>query len=86
MSAAYASCWRRCDDAGAGVYEPFAGPPFPVVPILRELQARGHTVCVRTLSGDVANLRSLGLRAEPLARDVEGVPVDDWQAQSPQDA
>lgn len=65
---------------------PSRGHLFPVVPILRELQARGHEVGVRTMGCHVDDLRALGLKAEPLARDVEAVPIDDWQAQSPHEA
>jgi hypothetical protein len=65
---------------------PARGHLFPVVPILQELQARGHDVAVRTLEGHVGDLRALGLQAQPLARDVVAIAIDDWKAQSPQEA
>jgi MGT family glycosyltransferase len=65
---------------------PSRGHLFPVVPILCELQTRGHEVAVRTLACHVGDLQTLGLRTEPLAPEIEAVPIDDWQALSPQDA
>lgn len=61
---------------------PAAGHVLPQVPGLLELQRRGHTVHVRTLPTMVPTLRDLGLDASPIAPDVLGVPVTDYEASS----
>jgi MGT family glycosyltransferase len=45
---------------------PARGHLYPVVPTLRELRRRGHEVLVRTLSSEVARLRTLGVDAAPI--------------------
>lgn len=65
------------------VTSPARGHLFPVVPVLTELQRRGHQVSVRTLAAHVADLQGLGLRALPLDPQVESIPLDDWRARTP---
>jgi MGT family glycosyltransferase len=65
---------------------PSRGELFPVVPILRQLNRRGHDVAVRTLHEHVADLASLGLKAKPLAPEIGAIALEDWQARSPHDA
>jgi MGT family glycosyltransferase len=65
---------------------PARGHLFPVVPILLELHKRGHDVAVRTLDAHVGDLLALGLEARPLAPDVVSIAIDDWNANSPQEA
>lgn len=62
---------------------PMRGHLFPVVPILQELQRRGHPVAVRTSSAFVADLRGLGMEARAVSSAVESIGMDDWRARSP---
>lgn len=62
---------------------PMRGHLFPVVPILQELQRRGHPVAVRTLGSYVETLRALGMDAHALSSAVEDIHNDDWRARSP---
>jgi MGT family glycosyltransferase len=48
--------------------------------VLRELQVRGHEVALRTLAGEVEAMRSLGFEANPIAPEIEALPMDDWKA------
>jgi MGT family glycosyltransferase len=59
---------------------PAVGHTLPYVPGLLALQQRGHEVHVRALPDLVDALRAAGLRAEPVAEDVLGVPVTDYLA------
>lgn len=65
---------------------PALGHLFPMMPLLLELRARGHDVHVRTLASQVAQVRSLGLEAEPIDERVPGVVHDDWEVVSPKEA
>ena len=62
---------------------PMPGHLFPVVPILQELQRRGHQVVVHTLGSYVPTLRALDLDAHALSSEVEDIHIDDWRARSP---
>jgi len=62
---------------------PARGHLFPVVPILDELQRRGHEIAVRTLSSQVPLLRDRGFAAGPIAPVVEAMELDDYLARSP---
>ena len=62
---------------------PMRGHLFPVVPILEELQRRGHQVVVHTLGAFVPNLRALGIDAHALSGEVEDIHLNDWQARIP---
>lgn len=61
---------------------PARGQLFPVVPILAELQRRGHEVVLRTLAGEVGTMRAQGIDAAPLAAEVEAIAMDDWRART----
>ena len=58
---------------------PARGHLFPLTPILRELQARGHDISVRTLAAEVAHMRSLGFAAEAIDPRIEAIELADWQ-------
>jgi len=62
---------------------PARGHLFPTVPILLELRRRGHEVAVRTLAAEVARVSVSGIRASPLAPEIERVEHDDYGAASP---
>ncbi len=62
---------------------PARGHLFPVVPILDELQRRGHAIAVRTLASAVPLLRERGFDADPLASRIETLKLDDYLARSP---
>jgi MGT family glycosyltransferase len=51
--------------------------------ILEELRRRGHEVALRTLSGEVAKLRSMEFEAKPIASGIEALKMDDWKARTP---
>jgi MGT family glycosyltransferase len=62
---------------------PARGHLYPVVPTMRELDRRGHSVSLRTISTDVELLRGLGLSAAPVDPAIEAIELEDWQASSP---
>lgn len=62
---------------------PSRGHLFPFVPVVTELQARGHSVTVRTVEAGVGHLRGLGVAAEPIDQRLESIPHDDYLAKSP---
>ena len=59
---------------------PARGELFPVVPILLELQRRGHDVVVRTLATEVKGLHELGLKADRVSPAIEAIEMDDYRA------
>lgn len=59
---------------------PARGHLFPLVPILQELQARGHQIFIRTLSAEVMRLRTLGFDAQPIDPRIEDIAHHDWKA------
>jgi MGT family glycosyltransferase len=65
---------------------PARGHLFPLVPILDELVARGHSVAVRTLASEVDLVRRRGMGAAPIDPRIEAVPHDDFRARTPQGA
>jgi MGT family glycosyltransferase len=65
---------------------PARGHLYPLTPILLELQRRGHAVSVRTLEGEVAQMRELGFDARPIDRKIEAINHDDYQAKNPRAA
>lgn len=65
---------------------PGRGHLFPLTPILDELHDRGHDITVRTLSAEMALMRSRGFTAEPISAQIEAVEMRDWQVRSPQQA
>lgn len=58
---------------------PALGHLFPLVAVLLELQERGHLVVLRTLSGEVEAMRSLGFDAAPIAAEIEALRMEDWK-------
>lgn len=52
------------------------------MPILDELRRRGHAIALRTLAGEVGAMRSRGFDAEPISREVEALPMEDWRART----
>ena len=62
---------------------PGRGHLFPVVPILLELQRRGHEVTLRTLRSEVSGVASTGLRVRAISSAIEGIAHDDWGGTSP---
>ena len=57
---------------------------FPAVPILLELQHRGHDVVLRTLAAEVAGLRQVGLKADHVSPEIEAIEMDDYRAHGSQ--
>jgi UDP:flavonoid glycosyltransferase YjiC (YdhE family) len=64
---------------------PARGHLYPIVPTLLELRDRGHEVHVRTLASELGALRALGLHAEPIADEIEALPLPDSVASSPEE-
>ncbi len=58
------------------------GRLYPLVATLLELAQRGHRVTVRCGIDDVERLRSLGLEAHSLRREIERFEPDDWRART----
>lgn len=64
---------------------PARGHLYPIVPTLLELRDRGNEVHLRTLASELAALRALGLHAEPIAAEIEALPLPDSVASSPEE-
>lgn len=64
---------------------PARGHLYPIVPVLLELQRRGHSVAVRTLGSQVERLDELGLEARPIDPRLEALPHDDFKGRNPLD-
>lgn len=64
---------------------PARGHLYPIVPTLLALRERGHEVHVRTLASQVPVLVDLGLDAKPIASAIEEAPLDDWEANTPEE-
>lgn len=62
---------------------PARGHLFPTVPVLLELQRRGHEVVVLTLRDEAPHLAAAGLRARPIDPAIEAIEHDDHRASSP---
>ncbi len=58
---------------------PARGHLYPLVGTMLGLQARGHSVHVRTLANEVDGLHALGLSASPIAMEIETRELDDWR-------
>ncbi len=58
------------------------GRLYPLVATLLELTQRGHRVAVRCGIDDVERLRSVGLEARSLRREIERFEPDDWRART----
>lgn len=62
---------------------PARGHLFPTVPILLELQRRGHEVVIRTIAAEVAGLRVLGFKADPVDPAIDAVELADFKEHNP---
>jgi MGT family glycosyltransferase len=62
---------------------PARGHLFPLVPIIDELAARGHSVSLRTLESEVPLMRQRGFDAEPIAPSIDRIEHDDHLARIP---
>jgi UDP:flavonoid glycosyltransferase YjiC (YdhE family) len=63
---------------------PARGHLFPTVPILLELQRRGHEVVVRTLGAEAPGLRELGLKADAVDPRILTIELTDYRPRTPQ--
>jgi len=61
---------------------PALGHAYPMAALLCELATRGHQVHVRTLAGEVAAMRSVGLYAEAVDPRIESITGQDWLARN----
>ncbi len=61
---------------------PARGHLYPVVPIVQELQRRGHELALCTLSSQVELMCALGIDTETVSAKVEAVELDDYRARS----
>jgi MGT family glycosyltransferase len=59
---------------------PARGHLYPLVPILKELQRRGHSVALRTIASQVAEMRVLALDARAVSERIERIELDDYKA------
>lgn len=62
---------------------PARGHLFPLVPILDELAARGHTIALRTLASQVPLMLDRGFDAAAIAPAVEAIEQDDFLGRTP---
>jgi MGT family glycosyltransferase len=58
------------------------GRLYPLVPTLLELVRRDHRVAVRCGAEQVELLRSIGIPAESIAREIERFEPEDWRART----
>lgn len=65
---------------------PELGHLYPLTPVLDALAARGHEVLLHTREGAVGLMRSRGFDAVPVAREIEGLELNDWQESDPRKA
>lgn len=62
---------------------PVKGHLYPIMPILLELQRRGHELVVHTTASEVPRLRDLGLKAHPVDSAIEAIEVKDYTGKDP---
>ncbi len=65
---------------------PARGHLYPIMAALLELRRRRHEVHVRTLASEVEAVETAGLQAEPIAPEIERLPLDDWRWSTPEEA
>jgi MGT family glycosyltransferase len=65
---------------------PSRGHLFPLIPILDELDRRGHAISVRTLASQIPLMHGRGFDAAPISNNIEEIELDDWAAKNPQQA
>lgn len=58
------------------------GHLFPLVPVLEELQRRGHDVCLRTCAPQLETMRRRGVDATAIHPDIEAIEMDDWRGRT----
>mgnify|MGYP001818329728 CR=1 FL=1 len=58
---------------------PARGHLYPLLGTALGLQARGHSVHIRTLAPEVDRVRALGLLTAPIAPEIEARELDDWR-------
>jgi MGT family glycosyltransferase len=63
---------------------PARGHLYPLVPILDELERRGHAIALRTLSSQVALMQERGYATAAISPEVEALEHDDYLARTPQ--
>ncbi|RKP51482.1 glycosyltransferase [Cohnella endophytica] len=61
---------------------PARGHLFPLIPILDELNKRGHDIVLRTLVSQLELARSHGFDVAPIDNRIEAMPHDDYKARS----
>lgn len=59
---------------------PARGDLYPLVPILDELQRRGHEVHMRAMASEVPMLNARGFAAKPIDPAIEAITHNDWKA------
>jgi len=62
---------------------PSRGHLFPTIPVLLELQRRGHEVVIRTIAAEVAGLRALGFKADPVDPAIDTIQMADYKEHNP---
>jgi len=61
---------------------PARGHLYPVLPILTELQRRGHDTALRTLASQVEHAGALRIDAGAISKRVEEIELDDYRGRS----
>ncbi|NTY58076.1 glycosyltransferase [Mycolicibacterium sphagni] len=61
---------------------PALGHVYPLSTLLVELARRGHRVHLRTMAGQVDNMRALGLHADAVDSRIEAIDGQDWLARN----
>lgn len=62
---------------------PTRGHLFPVVPIMTELQRRGHEVVVRTIASEVPTLSGMGFKASEVDPAIVACSIGDYEHRNP---
>lgn len=65
---------------------PSRGDLYPIVPVLIELQERGHTVVVRSSAATAPAMQRLGFEAAAIAPAIEAITHDDYRSRNPSTA
>jgi UDP:flavonoid glycosyltransferase YjiC (YdhE family) len=65
---------------------PAMGHLFPTSVLLTELRDRGHDIALRTLRTGVPLGQELGFATAAVDPRIEAMPLNDWDATSPEDA
>lgn len=61
---------------------PALGHLYPMGALLRELGGRGHRIHLRTLAGEVPNMRRIGIHTEAVDPRIEAIVGRDWLARN----